>query len=686
MGMENGLNSHIEDKERGNHYFKIRDYHSAIKYYSYAVEDATTHYESLRSYASRETVKAQLASYYGNRAAAYTMLNYPNEALEDCDSAIQCDPSFVKGYYRKGKILQSKGCIDDALKVYDLGVKNMLVEENRELLRNERDDMMTLKGKFYVARDTIRSCSDYKDSNKTMSDNKKDEVGKSTTQIDEILTLCPNWKEVIITKAQALELLDRNDEALTAITKLINASSTKEESQNADILLIRAKCMYNVGKLDEAMQTLNKITANQNENPKVKKLYDAISSIKLKKNMADKAFAGSRFDEAVESYNEAISICPSSNKTLLSKLFFNRAVAKANLTRNEEAVADCTEALSLEPDYLKALLRRAASYVCIGTEDNCIKALEDYDRAEELAKSKSVFDLSLPGWKEAMLLKARALAVLNKTQESYDLTVQLADHGGMTGDSRLLLLQSKSLFYLGNLDESVEKLETILESDPQNEKALLLQKSLQELYTNFTDANKAFKQQQYEDAKKYYDVSFKICPDDNITFRRELLLGRAKANASLRDHEAVLNDCTEAIQLDSTCYKVYVKRGLSYLMLGSKENCEKAIEDFEKAKTLTSDECQIIAIDQKISRARAQIERDEKEDFTDYYDVLGISRDATETEIKRNYRKMALKMHPDRRNAMGDSSKVSFRDVNLAYEVLSDTQRRDKYDNGADNA
>jgi len=677
--MDNGLNSHVQDKERGNHYFKIRDYHSAIKYYSYAIEDATTHCEALKSYSSRETVKSQLASYYGNRAAAYTMINYPNEALEDCDAAIQCDPSFVKGYYRKGKILQSKGCIEDALKVFDIGVKNMMVEENRGLLRKERDDVLSLKGKYYMARDSILSCMEYKD--KDLDEDKKEEIEKSLNQLNDILASCPNWKDVGIAKAQTMELLDRNDDALSLVSILLNKNP--DEKQNAELSHVRAKCYYNAGKLDDAIQILSKIP---NKDHNVKKLYEALSFIKLKKSVADRAFACGRFEEAVESYNEAISV--TSNKTLLSKLFFNRAVAKANLYMNAEAVVDCTEALALDPDYLKAFLRRAASYVSIGTEEDFAKALDDYNRAEELAKSKSVFDLSLPGWKEAMLLKARALAALSKTQESYDLTMQLANDGGMNNDARLLLLQSKSLFYLGDLDESVKTLEHILESEPQNEKALILQKSLHELHTNFTEANKAYKSEHFEDAKRLYDVAFQICPEDNIAFRKALLLARAKANASLRDHKAVVEDCSEAIKLDPSSYKLYVKRGLSYLMLGSKENCEKAIEDFETAKTFTVDDDQNIAIDQKIAKAKAQMERDDKEDFVDYYDVLGVSRDASDVEIKRNYRKMALRMHPDRRGSMerAKNNDLSFRDVNLAYEVLSDASRRDKYDSGVDNA
>ncbi len=63
----------------------------------------------------------------------------------------------------------------------------------------------------------------------------------------------------------------------------------------------------------------------------------------------------------------------------------------------------------------------------------------------------------------------------------------------------------------------------------------------------------------------------------------------------------------------------------------------------------------------------------------DYYEVLGVSRDADEAEIKKAYRKLAMQHHPDR-NANDKEAEEKFKEIQAAYAVLSDKKKRANYD------
>ncbi len=62
----------------------------------------------------------------------------------------------------------------------------------------------------------------------------------------------------------------------------------------------------------------------------------------------------------------------------------------------------------------------------------------------------------------------------------------------------------------------------------------------------------------------------------------------------------------------------------------------------------------------------------------DYYEILGVDKDASQDDIKSAYRKLALKYHPDRNDA--ENAEEKFKEINKAYQILSDEKKRQKYD------
>src|SRR5690242_1192696 len=63
----------------------------------------------------------------------------------------------------------------------------------------------------------------------------------------------------------------------------------------------------------------------------------------------------------------------------------------------------------------------------------------------------------------------------------------------------------------------------------------------------------------------------------------------------------------------------------------------------------------------------------------DFYEVLGVNKDASEDDVKKAYRKLAMKWHPDR-NPDNPKAEENFKEAKEAYEILSDSQKRAAYD------
>ena len=64
----------------------------------------------------------------------------------------------------------------------------------------------------------------------------------------------------------------------------------------------------------------------------------------------------------------------------------------------------------------------------------------------------------------------------------------------------------------------------------------------------------------------------------------------------------------------------------------------------------------------------------------DYYKVLGIQRSASSDEIKKAYRKLALKWHPDKNPDNPEEAQSKFQEINAAFEILSDPEKKKTYD------
>lgn len=86
-----------------------------------------------------------------------------------------------------------------------------------------------------------------------------------------------------------------------------------------------------------------------------------------------------------------------------------------------------------------------------------------------------------------------------------------------------------------------------------------------------------------------------------------------------------------------------------------------------------------------IRETKTELKKAKRKDF---YKILAVSQGATEAEIKKAYKRQALKFHPDRHASKTDEEKAAaeaaFKDIGEAYAVLSDPQKKQRYDSGVD--
>jgi DnaJ family protein C protein 7 len=81
-----------------------------------------------------------------------------------------------------------------------------------------------------------------------------------------------------------------------------------------------------------------------------------------------------------------------------------------------------------------------------------------------------------------------------------------------------------------------------------------------------------------------------------------------------------------------------------------------------------------------LRKAELELKKSQRKD---YYKILGLTKQATETEIKKAYRKLALQYHPDK-NAGDTKAEARFKEVGEAYAILSDPEKKARFDSGAD--
>lgn len=139
-----------------------------------------------------------------------------------------------------------------------------------------------------------------------------------------------------------------------------------------------------------------------------------------------------------------------------------------------------------------------------------------------------------------------------------------------------------------------------------------------------------------------------------------------------------LDDLNKSLVWNEKYIKGILRRANLHMTLG---DYEKGRYDFQKVVDLDSS-------NYEAKKGLEEAKKKEKEaKKKDYYKVLGLDKNAHESQIRKAYKLLALKWHPDKNTqseAQRDQAERKFKEVNEAYEVLSDPKKKQMFDNGVD--
>ncbi|XP_034946040.1 dnaJ homolog subfamily C member 7 [Chelonus insularis] len=331
------------------------------------IENAKKYYENqhykhaLESYTKAIQLCPNVAKYYGNRAACYMMLDQYRDALADARKSVEVDPNFTKGYTRAARCCLKIGEIVEAETF--LNKFTQMNAANAKTITTEWQELNHVQ-RYIREAEAALEIKDYR------------KVVYCMDRCCDVSKYCPRFK---LMKAECLTYLERYQEAQEIAHDMLHL-----DRSNVDATYVRGVCLYYQDNIDKAFTHFQEVLRLAPDHKKSLEMYKKTKSLKQKKEDGNNAFNSGKYVEAYNLYTEALSVDPQ-NKMTNTKLHYNRALSASKLGRLNESIAECTEALKLDKNYLKAILKRGTCYMELQEYE---EAVRDFDKACKINKSR----------------------------------------------------------------------------------------------------------------------------------------------------------------------------------------------------------------------------------------------------------------------------------------------------------
>jgi len=422
-----------------------------------------------------------------------------------------------------------------------------------------------------------------------------------------------------------------------------------------------------------------------------------------KKIKGNEEFKKKNYAAAVGLYTEGILIDPSQDV-----LYSNRGLSYMNLNEPEKAKMDFSKAIELNPRNIKAMKR--ISYMLI-QEGQLLEGLiylkkirkidreepailNEIDTCQKLIQYKRELDDNkiTNDWNKCFELSSKLIQKCNKCFEikliylesmvnSYQIEEALSFYNNDLDSNEKKLdnvqfLLTKAYFNDGKYEKSKQLLLNLLSNTKDSmliEKTKKLSEKLEQIQALKEKANKFYKNNNFSDAINVYNELLSL--DNNNKFFNALILSnRSLCYYKIKDMFNALHDINASIKLNNKYWKSYQRRANINIRL---KYSEQAKDDLRK----------VLELDPNNREARSLLDdilkEERKKGTKDLYMILGVSRNSTIDEIRKEFKKLVIKWHPDKHNETEEKkifAEKKFKEINSAYHILIDPYKREIYD------
>ncbi|KAL3531925.1 hypothetical protein ACH5RR_005446 [Cinchona calisaya] len=374
-----------------------------------------------------------------------------------------------------------------------------------------------------------------------------------------------------------------------------------------------------------------------------------------------------KYTEALDDLKAAIDADPA-----LSEAYWHQASILRQLCRYEDSEKSYKKFLELKPGDSVAEKELSQLSQAQSALHSALNLFDSGDFTKALEYTDKVVLVFSPACSKAKILKVRLLIATKDYSGAISETGFLLKEDD--GNLEALLLRGRAYYYLADHDVATRHYQMGLRLDPEHGELKKAYFGLKNLLKKTKSADDNAGKGKLRVAVEEYRAALAMDPNHSA-HNVHLHLGLCKVLVKLGRGNDAVTSCSDALEIDGELIEALVQRGEAKLL---KEEWEGAVADLKSAAEKSPQDMNIREV---LMRAEKSLKLSQRKDW---YKILGISKTASMSEIKKAYKKLALQWHPDKNVDNREEAEAKFREIAAAYEILGDEEKRTRYDRGED--